>query len=163
MRIQGERAHASLVVCTGREHDNQKERNAQVVLQRRGAPTKRTTVKEWTDGWEWGGSARLLGALVANAGSNDAVVIDFSSYDTDTSRTTTLIYSFAQDWNLKSGQSGSHLRAELAKDGSALTVSQCEFREGVSQEPGLECTSATGNVSAFQLRWDGRAVQRSGR
>lgn len=137
-----------------------KDRKAELVWSPPGEEARHTTIREWTDGWEWGGSVYMVGVLDASNGIDDAVVIQENSWDTGVGTQRAVIFVLrGTTWKRIDELPGE--KFELSPDGSVLHVEQCDFLPSTAQTPDVVCDATTGTVTKLQLRWDGTAISRA--
>ena len=138
-----------------------RDRKAELVWRlRTDEATQHFTVKEWTDGWEWGASVYFVGVLESSSGTNDAIVLQENAWDTGVGAQRVVIYTLrGRVWTQVDALVGETF--EVAQDRRTLPVVQCEFSSTVAQTPDVVCDATTGTVTKLALRWDGTTVSRA--
>lgn len=169
LRVRGTMVRVALFECLVRERaDNEEQKEAGFVMRDRaaelvwsppGEKAQHLTIREWTDGWEWGGSVYMVGVLSASNGIDDALVIQENSWDTGVGSQRAVIYApQGESWRRIDEMTGE--KFELSKDGRVLHVEQCDFLPSTAQTPDVVCDATTGTVTRFALRWDGTVITR---
>lgn len=168
MRIGGTRERVTLLDCLVRERTDSeeakeagltlKDRRAELVWRPAGEASHRFTIREWTDGWEWGGSVTMIGVLSAPSG-DDAIVIQLNSWDTGIgSQRAVILAPRGTSWKQIEELPGDTIT--LQKDGRAVHLESCEFWATTEQTPDVACDATNGTVTKMTLRWDGTSLTR---
>lgn len=166
-RIGGKLERVTLLDCLVRERTDSeeakesglslKDRQAELVWRPAGETSRHFTLREWTDGWEWGGSVALVGVLRAANGIDDAIVVQVNTWDTGIgTQRAVIVAPRGRSWKQLEELPADTIK--VSTNGRVLHLQSCEFWGTTDQTPDVTCNATNGTVTKRQLRWDGTAL-----